>query len=248
MAGGMVFLLLSVLVSLGQNLFLDPLSFPVDINEPSGSTAIVETVGQKQHAVVGIKGYGVVKIRVPLVQITSGTGFIVSSDGTVLTNRHVVDNSDMKYRVITSNGLRYSVDNVYLDPKNDIAVIKIDPQQHNNYELKTVELGDSTKLTPGQEVAALGDDPGKLKPTMLTGVVSGIGNTILADDFQKRKTERLHNMIQTDLDLVPGNSGSPLFDSSGSVVGINTATSSYYQNASYAIPINSAKNFLETVK
>jgi serine protease Do len=242
-------LLLSILMILAQSVFTPPIRYSTNNNQ---NQSISEIVNQDESAVVTIRGYKSLPsdsfFGFPsMIQATEGTGFVVNKDGTILTNKHVVPADETKYTIITSNGLKYKVDSIDRDPNNDIAVIKIDPSEHGDNQLNPVELGDSNNLEINSPVVGLGDDPGKIQPTMLSGVVSGIGDTIIASDAQNNNYERLHNLIQTNLKLVPGNSGSPLFDKTGKVVGINTATASGLENVSYAIPINAAKNFLNSL-
>jgi len=171
-----------------------------------------------------------------------GSGFIISSDGLILTNKHVVSDTTAEYTVITNDGKKYKAKILATDPTNDIAVIKIEAKN-----LKSVELGDSSKLQIGQTVIAIGNALGEFRNTVTKGVISGIGRTITAGDTYG-KSETLENIIQTDAAINPGNSGGPLIDLSGKVIGINTAISQQGQLIGFTIPINEVKQAVESVK
>ena len=174
-----------------------------------------------------------------------GTGFVIGTDGLIVTNKHVVSDTEAKFFVITSNEKKYTVVNIYRDPLNDIALIKIDPTE-NNEKLTPLTLGDSSNLSVGQYVVAIGTALGEFRNTVTTGVISGLGRGITAGSPYENSVERLDNVIQTDAAINPGNSGGPLLNSSGQVIGINTAVSSNGQNIGFAIPINAIKESLNT--
>jgi serine protease Do len=179
-----------------------------------------------------------------------GSGFIVSDDGMIVTNKHVVSSPQGKYQIVTSNDKKYEVKNIYRDPLNDVAIIKIDPKDNPDIELKAIDLGDSSGLMVGQYVAAIGTALGEFRNTVTTGIISGLGRGITAGSPYEGFVERLDNIIQTDAAINPGNSGGPLLNSKGQVIGVNTAVSSSGQNIGFAIPINiikdSLSNFNET--
>ncbi|MCL4384595.1 trypsin-like peptidase domain-containing protein [Patescibacteria group bacterium] len=242
-------LLLSWILTTGQGLFTQLQTTPYN---PKNNEAVVKTISDQSSAVVMIRGFGMSPSRMRLwrsgdsiVQSTEGTGFIIDSSGTILTNKHVVDNSGETYSVITSNGLRYSVVSINRDPSNDVAVVKINPNEHQGEALKALSLGDSDNIQVGEQVVAMGDDPGNTSPTILSGFIIGRGDTIVAEDYQSSNSEKLSNVIETDLGLVPGNSGSPLLNQSGKVIGINTAISGGLETMSFAIPINAVKDFVK---
>lgn len=170
-----------------------------------------------------------------------GTGFVVSSDGLIVTNKHVVDDPDASYTVITQDDSEYKVERVSLDPLNDIAIIKI-----NATGLKPVALGDSSDLKVGQFVIAIGTALGEFRHTVTTGVVSGLGRGIEAGSPYQRFVERLDNVIQTDAAINPGNSGGPLLNSRGEVIGVNVAVAASAENVGFAIPIDTVKEGLES--
>ncbi len=162
-----------------------------------------------------------------------GSGFIVSTDGLIVTNKHVVSDSQSTYRVITKDNKSYDVTKIYRDPVNDLAILKI-----NASNLPVVEMGDSGKIKVGQLAIAIGTALGEFRNTVTTGVVSGIGRGITAGSPLEGEAETLDNVIQTSAAINPGNSGGPLVNSSGQVVGINTAVSQEGQNIGFALPIN----------
>jgi len=168
-----------------------------------------------------------------------GTGFIVSSDGLIVTNKHVVANTSASYKVIDKEGKEYEVKQISRDPSNDIAVLKV-----NASGLKTVELGNSDNLKVGQFVIAIGTALGEFRHTVTTGVISGLGRGITAGSIYEGYVERLDDVIQTDAAINPGNSGGPLLNSAGQVIGVNVAVASGAENIGFAIPINIVKEGL----
>ena len=170
-----------------------------------------------------------------------GSGFIVSSDGLVITNKHVVSDTGAEYEVITKDGKEYKVQTVSRDPSNDLAVLKIDPAGGN---LTPVELGDSGNLKVGQFVVAIGTALGEFRHTVTTGVISGLGRGITAGSSFEGFVERLDDVIQTDAAINPGNSGVPLLNSGGQVIGVNVAVAQGAENIGFAIPINIVKDAL----
>ncbi|MGI8420498.1 MAG: S1C family serine protease [Candidatus Levyibacteriota bacterium] len=181
-----------------------------------------------------------------------GSGFIIGTDGLIVTNKHVVSDTNEKYQVITNNDKKYEVQKIYRDPLNDIALLQIDQKQNAGTTLTPLTLGNSTNLQAGQYVIAIGTALGEFRNSVTTGVISGLGRGITAGSAYEGSVERLDNVIQTDAAINPGNSGGPLFNSSGQVIGINTAVSQSGQNIGFAIPINvikdSLNNFNQTGK
>ncbi|PIU33185.1 hypothetical protein COY29_01290 [Candidatus Woesebacteria bacterium CG_4_10_14_0_2_um_filter_39_14] len=169
-----------------------------------------------------------------------GTGFIISEDGLIVTNKHVVEETQAVYKVITKDDQTYEVQKIFRDPVNDLAILKIDA---NN--LQPVEMGDSDKLKVGQFVIAIGTALGEFKNTVTTGVVSGLGRGITAGSPLEGYTERLDDVIQTDAAINPGNSGGPLLNSLGQVIGINIAIAAGGENIGFAIPINIVKEAID---
>lgn len=169
-----------------------------------------------------------------------GSGFIVSTDGLIVTNKHVVSDTGAKYQVLTTMDKTYNVQRIYRDPLNDIAILKI-----NASNLKPVEMGDSSNLKVGQFVIAIGSALGQFRNSVTTGVISGLGRGITAGNAYEGFAEKLDNVIQTDAAINPGNSGGPLLNSSSQVIGVNTAVASSAQNIGFALPINLIKTSLD---
>jgi serine protease Do len=174
-------------------------------------------------------------------EIGGGTGFIISSDGYILTNKHVVADTTASYTVILNNGTKYTAQVLARDPSQDLAVLKI-----NATGLTPLTLGSSTELQLGQSVIAIGNALGEFSNTVSTGVVSGLNRTITASS-DTGSTENLTGVIQTDAAINPGNSGGPLLDLNGNVIGINVAIANNAQGIGFAIPINQAKRDINQV-
>ncbi|OQX71089.1 hypothetical protein B6D52_02705, partial [Candidatus Parcubacteria bacterium 4484_255] len=179
-------------------------------------------------------------------KVGGGTGFIISKDGMIVTNKHVLLEEDADYTVFLNNGDSYPVEILAKDPFYDIAVIKI--KTDNQVEFPTVKLGDSSKLQLGQTVIAIGYALGEFENTVSTGVVSGLGRSITAVAQGTSFAESLEGIIQTDAAINPGNSGGPLLNLAGEVIGINVARSEAAENIGFSLPINMAKRDIEQVK
>lgn len=173
----------------------------------------------------------------------AGTGIIVSSDGYILTNKHVISGAN-KISVVTADGKTYDgVKLVTTDPLNDIAFLKISDVS----DLPAATLGDSKTITIGQDVLAIGNALGQFDNTVTSGIVSGTGRSIVATDSNGSNAENLSDLIQTDAAINAGNSGGPLINAAGEVIGINTATSSDADGIGFAIPISSVKGMLNQI-
>lgn len=171
---------------------------------------------------------------------TIGTGFVVSEKGIIVTNKHVVADTDTRYNVISKDGKKYEVRKIYRDPVLDLAIIQVD-----GGDLKPLEVGDSSKIKVGQVAVAIGNALGRFTNTVTTGVVSGLGRKVTAGDPFSGSAESLDDLIQTDAAINPGNSGGPLLNSAGQVIGVNVATTEGAQNIGFAIPINSVKKIID---
>lgn len=171
-----------------------------------------------------------------------GTGFVISSDGLIVTNKHVVSDMMAKYKVVIGKDKVVEVKNIYRDPSNDLAILKVDIDS-----LVPVALGDSDKVKVGQTVIAIGTALGEFRSTVTKGVISGLGRGITAGSLVQG-SEKLENVIQTDAAINPGNSGGPLLNSSGEVIGVNVAVSQSAQNIGFALPINLVKTSINNFK
>lgn len=188
-------------------------------------------------------------IRIPIIrekgkelkEVGGGTGFIVSSDGLIVTNKHVVLDEEAEYTVLTNDGQKYSAKVLDRDPIQDAAVLKIEADN-----LPTLRLGDSDRLEIGQTVIAIGNALGEFRNTVSAGVISGLLRTITATGGGF--SEQLEEVIQTDAAINQGNSGGPLLSLYGEVIGVNTARDPTAENIGFAIPINKIKKAINDVK
>ncbi len=175
-------------------------------------------------------------------EVGGGSGFIVSEDGLILTNKHVVLDKKAKYTVFTNDGQKFSAQVLALDPVQDLAIIKVESAQ----KFKAIKLGDSSEIQIGQSSIAIGNALGEFRNTVSVGVISGLGRTISASG-QGGFSETLEDIIQTDAAINAGNSGGPLLNLKGEVIGINTAMAQGAEAIGFAIPINRAKRDIEQV-
>lgn len=207
------------------------------------SSATVDAVEKVSPAVVSIIGEGTQQDIFGFASESreAGSGFIITADGLVATNKHVVSSNDKKYKVVMSDGQSFPVTEIHRDPSFDFAVVKI---QADN--LPIVELGTSDRVKIGERVIAIGNAVGEFQNTVTAGVISARNRSIEASNgsFQ---TEQLEGLLQTDAAINPGNSGGPLINLSGQVVGVNTATDLGSENISFAIPIDDAKVAIESI-
>ncbi len=174
----------------------------------------------------------------------AGTGMVISKDGYIITNKHVVKGA-ASATVIMSNGKTYKdVSIVGTDPLNDVAFLRI----RNVKDLTPVVIGDSKTVRVGQSVVAIGNALGQYQNTVTTGIISGLGRPVLAaasDSDNESNTESLSDLLQTDAAINQGNSGGPLLNMSGQVIGMNTAIAADAQSIGFAIPIGATKGQIE---
>src|SRR5581483_9891618 len=175
-------------------------------------------------------------------EIGGGSGFLVSSDGLIVTNKHVVSDTTADYTVFTNDGQQHTAKVVARDPSNDVAIIKIDGTGY-----PSLQFGSSDQLRIGQTVLAIGNPLGEFQNTVSKGIVSGLSRSITAGDLTGT-SEELTNVIQTDAAINPGNSGGPLVDLNGNVVGVNVATVIGSQNIGFALPSKLVQSVAESVQ
>lgn len=230
--------------------------------QTSGERAIINVVKEASPAVVSIiitkdlpiieeywEEFPFFEFRIPQYrqkgtqkqEIGGGSGFIVSENGLVLTNKHVVSTEGADYVVLTNDGKRYDAQVLARDPGQDLAVLEI---KGDNFPV--LQLGNSSQLEIGQTVIAIGNALGEFRNTVSTGVISGLGRTVTASGGGLIET--LTDIIQTDAAINKGNSGGPLLNLRGEVIGVNTAVALGAENIGFAIPINKAKKDIEQVK
>ncbi|MFH1089589.1 MAG: trypsin-like peptidase domain-containing protein [Candidatus Uhrbacteria bacterium] len=177
-----------------------------------------------------------------LVEVGAGTGFFVTSDGYVVTNRHVVEEEDAFFTVVTLDDKEYEAKVVDIDPFFDIAILKIE-----GANFPTVVFGDADNLEVGQTVIAIGNALSQYQNTVTKGVISGVNRRLETYD-NLSGGEVIEGAIQTDAAINLGNSGGPLINLLGEVIGMNTAVSSDGQGLGFAIPVNEIKQAIESVK
>lgn len=174
-------------------------------------------------------------------EVSSGSGFFVSADGYVVTNKHVVSESAADYTVFTNDGTKYPATVVAKDPANDIAVLKVEGEQFTY-----LEFGDSDTLQVGQSAIAIGNALGEFDNSVSVGVVSGLARSIEAGDGYGQ-SEKLQGIIQTDAAINFGNSGGPLLNLAGQVIGVNVAMAAA-ENIGFALPANLVQSVVESVQ
>lgn len=225
-------------------------SVVVSVAEQASPAVVTVSITQERQLIEPffLDPFGMFSVPAPgkreQVKQDIGTGFVVEGV-LIVTNKHVVAETQAKYKVITKDDRELEVQKIYRDPVNDLAILKV-----NDGSLPALELGDSEALKVGQFVIAIGTALGEFRHTVTTGVVSGLGRGVQAGDPWGGFVERLDNVIQTDAAINPGNSGGPLLNSAGQVIGVNVAVAGGAENVGFAIPINvvkdSLKNFEET--
>ena len=260
-AGIVAFVTMLVVTSLLVGSILTVVLFNVfspreDISEGGGETPSIKTVVTgEESAIINVvenSRESVVSIAITELSFVPeqgvvdqsnniGTGFIVDSNGIIVTNQHVVSDLEADYIVITSEGDEYDVIDIARDDSNDIAVLKVDTTQ-----LNPITLGDSDTLVIGQTAIAIGTPLGTYVGSVTTGVVSGLDRDVIASTgWFGSSAKTYEDVIQTDAAVNPGNSGGPLLNTLGEVVGVNFATTSGADNISFALPINIVKDRIE---
>lgn len=175
-------------------------------------------------------------------EVGGGSGFLISDDGYIVTNQHVVGDPEAEYIVFTNDGREYKGEVVYTDEAHDLGVLKI---RGNNFPY--LSLGDSDELEVGESVIAIGNALAEFRNTVSAGVVSGLARSIEADDLSGT-VEDLDDLVQTDAAINPGNSGGPLLNLKGEVIGVNVAIASDAQNIGFALPSNMVKQVLMNLR
>lgn len=234
--------------TLAKKLGITNLTIPTTTTEKivvEESSAIIDASNKVSPSVVSIKTKSTAQNAFGQTYQTEGggTGFIITNDGLILTNKHVVSDANATYTVVLASGKTYDAKIQSLDPVRDMAVVKIDAK-----DLPVVELGDSDSLKVGQWVVAVGNALGQFENSVTAGIVSARNRTVEASDASGTSSETINDLIQTDAAINSGNSGGPLVNLKGQVVGINTAMASGAQSIGFAIPINDAKSAIDSIK
>jgi serine protease Do len=198
-------------------------------------------------------------------QVSGGSGFVVSVDGLAVTNKHVVNDENADYKALLPDGTEFDVEVISRDPLNDLAIIQLhevnDSDENKKRktgenrefgskprDLPVIALGDSDVLTVGQQVFAIGNARGEYENSVTAGIVSATGRNIEATDGRGSFKEALSNLIQTDAAINLGNSGGPLINIAGQVIGVNTAIDTSASGIGFAITINEVKAVLKSVQ
>lgn len=181
-------------------------------------------------------------------QVSGGTGFVLTEDGILLTNKHVVLDDEADYTVVLSNGTEFKGEILGKDPLNDVAVMQLKDKKTNEKPkgLKVAEIGDSDKIKIGQKVLAIGNALAEYQNTVTEGIISAKGREV--DAGGGGFSESLSGLFQTDAAINPGNSGGPLVNLDGEVIGVNTAIAGNATGIGFAIPINDAKQVIDSIK
>lgn len=214
----------------------------ININSAGKSTNVYQAVTEKaMPSVVGITTTVMSSnnmFSIPTESEGVGTGIVVDSNGYILTNSHVIsDGEAKKVNVLFNDGSSIDGNVVWYDSQLDLAVVKV-----NKTGLTPAELGDSDKVSIGDISIAIGNPLGlELQRTVTQGIISGLDRTI------KTESATMTGLIQTDASINSGNSGGPLLNEKGQVIGINTAKTSEGESLGFAIPINQAKEIIESV-
>jgi serine protease Do len=174
--------------------------------------------------------------------VGQGSGFLVSADGLIVTNKHVVSAASADYTVITTDGKQFKAKVLARDPNRDIALLKIDAK-----DLPFLELDNSDDIQVGQTVVAIGNSLGEFSNTVSKGIISGLKRNLVAGS-DLGGSERLSNIIQTDAAINPGNSGGPLLNISGKVIGVNVAMAAGAQSIGFALPANQISKIIDQIQ
>jgi serine protease Do len=174
--------------------------------------------------------------------IGQGSGFLVSADGLIITNKHVVSSASAEYIVMTNDGKEYPAKVLARDPNRDIALLKIEIK-----DAPFLTLGNSDEIKVGQTVVAIGNSLGEFSNTVSKGIISGLKRNLIASSG-RGGSEHLSNIIQTDAAINPGNSGGPLLDISGKVIGVNVAMAQGAQSIGFALPANQIQKIIDQVQ
>jgi serine protease Do len=214
------------------------------VNTGSGAAAngdITDVVATARESVVTITADGMTSSRFSPFQVPTsgvGSGVILTSSGYILTNRHVVEDSQ-SLTVEFSDGSELPARIVRISDETDLALLKVE-----GTDLKAASIGDSSTIAVGQTAIAIGSPLGSYTETVTRGIVSGLDRDITVTDQATRQQTTLRGLIQTDAAINPGNSGGPLLDGAGNVIGINTAIAADAEGLGFSIPISAAASLI----
>jgi putative serine protease PepD len=210
-------------------------------NNTPTATDLTDMVARATQSVVTITSQTTARNRFSPFSVPAtgvGSGIVVTSDGLILTNNHVVEGAT-SLTVTLSDGSEVKATIVKTDPAQDLALVRADKTG-----LTPAKLGDSDQTKVGQTVIAIGSPLGEFTETVTRGIVSALDRTITVADEQTGQPVRMSGLLQTDAAINPGNSGGPLLTESGEVIGINSAVAGSAEGIGFAIPINVAKSMI----
>jgi len=251
----LIILILLIGILIGFNIKKIPQNIIADSLQLDEQEATIRAIKKVSPAVVSI---GVVEETIDIENkktlelVGAGTGFLISSDGLILTNKHVINPSNIvdikfknpySYKIVLNNRKKqstYYAQLIDIDPLNDLAVLKIFDKN-----LPSVELGNSDELELGSSVIAIGNVLGRYANSVTKGIVSGVARSLTASNHNTE--EMLSNIIQTDAGINFGNSGGPLINLEGKIIGINVAKDIEGNAIGFAIPINDAKPVIKSI-
>ncbi len=244
-------LLSASLASTGTAALLTGSLAPAETPAPAANASTVSTkisaddisdiVAAARASVVTITANGISAGRFSPFQVPTtgvGSGVILTSNGYILTNRHVVAGSQ-SLSVAMADGRELAATVIKISDQTDLALIKVDATG-----LAAAQIGDASAIKVGQTAIAIGSPLGTYTETVTRGIVSGLDRDITVSDSATRTQEQLTGLIQTDAAINPGNSGGPLLDAGGAVIGINTAVASSAEGLGFAIPISAAADLI----
>jgi len=242
----------ALLTYYGQNQVLEPSQTVINFESGSykevwekASPAVVSVVAMKdlsayynQFSIFGQPQTPAPEGDGELSKVSSGTGFIITADGLVVTNKHVVEDDTAEYVVILDDGTELAAKVLDKDTLNDIALVQITGEDERMGEFPSLEFADSDAISVGDPVVAIGNALGEYSNTTTVGIISAVGREIMASGGAGFGTENLVNLIQTDAAINPGNSGGPLLNLNGEVIGMNTAIDTTASGIGFALPSN----------
>ena len=231
-------------VAISQNIKLNPIKPGAKSSaQISDEQQAILAVRSAKASVVSIVGSSSDSKSGEIVNAVSGTGFVIDASGLVVSNNHVVQDTKLKYYVVLPDGSQYDAKILGQDKFNDVALLKIEASG-----LTPAKLGNSDDLETGQTVFAIGNSLGIYQNSVTRGVVSGLGRAIDLSASQLDPQPRLQNLIQTDASINLGNSGGPLVNLAGEVVGMNTLVDRLGEGLGFAVPINAVKDSISELK
>jgi S1-C subfamily serine protease len=211
-----------------------------DASSTASEPALTDVVAAVRDSVVTITSEGLASRGLLSIPSTGvGSGIVLTSNGYILTNRHVVEGASQSLTVELADGRQLDASVVGISSDQDLALIKVDATG-----LTAATIGDSARLQVGQTTIAIGSPLGTFTESVTRGILSATGRTITVQDEATGQPETLKGLLQTDAAINPGNSGGPLLDASGAVIGINTAVSTQAEGLGFAIPISEAASLI----